>query len=170
MDAKDLRTLLDYHYWARDRVLDAAADLSSDQFLRDLRSSFRSIRDTLVHLVASETNWCLRWRGQAPTTMLPPENFPDVAAIRGEWRRLESEVRRYVEEQGERGLDRVYRFVTLSGQPTESTLWQMVQHMANHGSYHRGQITTMLRQLGAQPPKSLDMIAFYQTSGARSGL
>ena len=38
----------------------------------------------------------------------------------------------------------------------------MVQHVVNHGSYHRGQVTTMLRQLGAQPPKSQDLITFYR--------
>jgi uncharacterized damage-inducible protein DinB len=43
-----------------------------------------------------------------------------------------------------------------------SPLWQMVQHVVNHGSYHRGQVTTMLRQLGSKPPKSLDMIAYYR--------
>jgi uncharacterized damage-inducible protein DinB len=44
----------------------------------------------------------------------------------------------------------------------------MVQHVVNHASYHRGQITTMLRQLGAQPAKSMDMIAYYRTREARS--
>jgi uncharacterized damage-inducible protein DinB len=38
----------------------------------------------------------------------------------------------------------------------------MLQHVVNHGTYHRGQITTMLRQLGAEPPKSTDLIAFYR--------
>ena len=38
----------------------------------------------------------------------------------------------------------------------------MVQHVVNHGSYHRGQVTTMLRQLGAEPAKGMDMIAYYR--------
>ena len=67
MNVQDLRTLLDYHYWARDRLLDAVAALTPEQFTRDLGSSFRSVRDTLVHLLASETNWCLRWQGTSPT-------------------------------------------------------------------------------------------------------
>jgi uncharacterized damage-inducible protein DinB len=50
----------------------------------------------------------------------------------------------------------------LNGQQASAVLWQMLQHVVNHGSYHRGQITTMLRQLGAQPGKSMDMIAFYR--------
>jgi uncharacterized damage-inducible protein DinB len=38
----------------------------------------------------------------------------------------------------------------------------MVQHVVNHGSYHRGQVTTMMRQLGAKPAKYMDLIAFYR--------
>ena len=53
----------------------------------------------------------------------------------------------------------------LSGQGGRSPLWQMMQHMVNHASYHRGQVTTMLRQLGAAPPKSLDLITFYRERG-----
>ena len=166
MDLRDIRTLLDYHYWARDRVLDATAVLPPDQLVRDLGSSFRSIRDTLVHLLASETNWYLRWQGISPTTMLAPEDYPDVEAIRAAWRRQEAAVRRFVEEQGEAGMVRVYQYRTLTGEPVENTLWQMLQHIANHGSYHRGQITTMMRQLGAKPPKSADLIAFYRASAA----
>jgi uncharacterized damage-inducible protein DinB len=49
-----------------------------------------------------------------------------------------------------------------NGQPVSSPFWQMLQHVVNHGSYHRGQVTTMLRQIGAAPPKSEDMITFYR--------
>ena len=63
---------------------------------------------------------------------------------------------------GEGGINRVFEFRLLSGQESSSVFWQMLQHVVNHASYHRGQVTTMLRQLGAQPAKSMDMIAFYR--------
>lgn len=50
----------------------------------------------------------------------------------------------------------------LDGLPASSPFWQMLQHMVNHGSYHRGQVTTLLRQLGAAPAKSTDLIAFFR--------
>ncbi len=49
-----------------------------------------------------------------------------------------------------------------SGIAAASPMWQMVQHVVNHASYHRGQVTTMLRQAGAQPAKSMDLITFYR--------
>ena len=66
MTPSDLRTLLDYHYWARDRVLDAAALLTPEQFTKDLGSSFTSVRDTLAHTYSAEWAWYSRWQGHSP--------------------------------------------------------------------------------------------------------
>ena len=162
MNHQDLRTLLDFHYWARDRILAAVEVLTPEQYTRDLGSSFPSVRDTLVHLYAAESNWYLRWQGETPTSMIPPERFPDVASLRAAWGDHEVKIRAFVEELDEAGINRVFDYKTLDGRAMRSTLWQMVQHIANHGTYHRGQVTTLLRQLGAKPAKSLDLIAFYR--------
>ena len=161
MHLEDMRTLVDYHYWARDRALDAAAALEPEQFTRDLGNSFRSIRDTLAHLYAAEWAWCSRWNGQSPTAF-PPATFPDVPALRSRWSQLESDVRAVLERMGTQGLDAVIEYKMLNGDPRASVFWQMVQHVVNHASYHRGQVTTMMRQLGAQPPQSMDLITFYR--------
>src|SRR5205814_8182759 len=91
MNLQDLRGLLDYHYWARDRMLDAVAVLTPDQYTRDLRSSFRSIRDTLVHLYSAEWAWYERWHGRSPSSPLDAGQFPAVEAFRaagkGKWRK-----------------------------------------------------------------------------------
>jgi uncharacterized damage-inducible protein DinB len=50
----------------------------------------------------------------------------------------------------------------MRGAARSDVFWQMVQHVVNHGSYHRGQVTTMLRQLGAQPAMFMDLIVFYR--------
>ena len=47
----------------------------------------------------------------------------------------------------------------------QSAFWQMVLQVVNHASYHRGQVTTLLRQLGAPPAKSMDLIPFYRERG-----
>jgi len=168
MDLRDLQTLLDYHYWARDRVLDAVEKLTPDQFTRDLGSSFKSVRDTLAHTYAAEWAWHSRWRGVSPTSLLPPEDFPDVETIRSRWTELEKSVRGFLADLGDPGITRVIEFKLLSGQPGANPFWQMLQHMVNHASYHRGQVTTMLRQLGAAPAKSMDMIGFYREKAARA--
>jgi uncharacterized damage-inducible protein DinB len=163
MDLQELRTLVDYHYWARDRVLEAAEKLTPDQFRRDLESSFRSVRDTLAHVYAAEWAWCARWNGHSPTSLLSPDLFPDVGTLRAEWTSLESDVRGVLDRMGERGLDSVIDYRMLNGDARQSIFWHMLQHVVNHASYHRGQVTTLLRQLGASPPQGTDLITFYRT-------
>src|SRR3954470_7963574 len=162
MDLKDLRTLLDYHYWARDVILDAVAPLSAEQFTRDLDSSFKSMRDTVAHIYAADQVWYTRWMGEPPGGLIPYDTFPDVESIRKLWVALEGQVRAFVEELGEAGVSRVFEYTLLSGATGASPFSEMLTHVVNHGSYHRGQVTTLLRQLGAAPPKSTDMITFYR--------
>lgn len=168
MNLQDLRTLLDYHYWARDRMFEALDRLTPEQATRSLGGSFKSIHDTVAHLYAAETAWYARWQGDSPTALLTGDAFPDLAAVRRAWAEHEPKMRAYLDSLGEAGIARVMEFKMLAGQPASSPFWQMLQHIVNHASYHRGQVTTMLRQLGAQPAKSLDMIAFYRTQGLRS--
>ena len=163
MNQQDLRTLLDYHYWARDRLLDALEPLTVEQLTRDMGNSFKSIHETVAHVYAAEWAWYERWRGHSPTALLPSDQFPDLASIRRAWSDNEARMRAYVDGLGEDGGSRVIEYKLLSGQAGSSPLWQMLQHVVNHASYHRGQVTTMLRQLGAPPAKPMDMIAYYRT-------
>ncbi len=162
MNLQDLQILLEYHYWARDRVLDAVEALSAAQFTKDLGSSFKSVRDTLAHTYFAEWAWYCRWTGNSPTAALPADMFPNVGTLRRAWSEQEAKVRALVGALSDDGVNRVIEYKLLSGQPGKSVLWHMLQHVVNHASYHRGQVTTMLRQLGAAPAKSMDLIAFYR--------
>jgi uncharacterized damage-inducible protein DinB len=163
MNLTDLKTLLDYHYWARDRMLEALEALTSEQYNKDLGSSFKSIRETVVHTYAAEWAWCSRWHGTSPTALLSSEPYPDVTSIRKAWSENEARIRAFTDQLGESGIDKVIEYRMLNGSSSASPFWQMLQHVVNHASYHRGQVTTMLRQLSASPAKSMDMIAFYRT-------
>jgi uncharacterized damage-inducible protein DinB len=163
----DLRTLLDFHYWARDRMLDAIEPLTPEQWTQDLGNSFRSVRDTVAHIYSAEWVWYERWRGNAPAALLSADQFPDVATIRRAWTEHELNVRALVDEVGDDGVARVIPYTLFSGVASAAPFWQMLQHVVNHASYHRGQVTTMLRQLGAAPAKSCDMITFYRELGTK---
>ena len=166
MTFQDLRTLVEYHYWARDRMLEAVEGIDPGELTRQLGNSFSSIRDTLVHLYGAECIWCARWRGEAPQAMPDAGQFSDVASIRGAWAVQEAQLRAVLDGLGEAGVDRVVEYRTMNGQPQSQPFWQMLQHLVNHGSYHRGQVTTMLRQLKYSPPKSTDLITFYRERNA----
>ena len=163
MNLAYLQTLLDYHYWARDIVLDAVTELPREQFVKPVEGSFKSVRDTVAHIYAADWIWYTRWIGQAPTSLIPYDQFPDATSIRKAWKDLESNVRQLVNNLGEDGINKAFDYKLLSGAPDTAPFWQMLVHVVNHGSYHRGQVTTLMRQLGARPPKPTDMIAFFRT-------
>jgi uncharacterized damage-inducible protein DinB len=165
MTTPELVALVDYHYWARDRLLEAVEPLTAEQFTRDLGNSFRSVRDTLSHIHGAEWVWLSRLEGQSPTSLLAHDRFPDLAAARTEWAASEARLRALVSGLDEAGLGRVLDYRLLNGTPGASRVWHIVQHVVNHAAYHRGQVTTMLRQLGAAAPKSQDLIAFYRERG-----
>src|SRR5262252_5668614 len=79
MNLQDTQNLIAYHYWARNRMLDAVEPLTHEQFLRDTGGSFGSIRNTIVHTFSAEWIWLARWMRESPSGMLSPENFPDLA-------------------------------------------------------------------------------------------
>ena len=162
MTYDDLRLLIDYNYWARDRVLDAVAKITPEQFIRPMGNSFNSIRDTVAHICTAERIWITRLTGEKPQGLQKPDRLPDVDAARKEWAKLEGEMREQLARLGPEAVERTIEYQDLRGDDQLDVLWQMLQHVVNHGTYHRGQITTMLRQLDAVPPKSMDLIAFYR--------
>ena len=74
----------------------------------------------------------------------------------------------FLRSVGPEGPTRRFAYTMLSGAAGVSTLQQMLQHVVNHATYHRGQVTTMLRQLGAAPPKSMDLIQFWREWESRN--
>ena len=169
MNLQDVHLLIDFHGWARDRMLDAVAALPAEQFTRDLGNSFPSVRDTVAHIYGADWIWCSRWEGETPAGLPDPKGFADVASLRGPWNDVERRVRALVGRLGEPGMQRPMEYRRKASDPPQSQIfWQMLQHVVNHGTYHRGQVTTMLRQLGANPPKSMDLIAFYRERASAS--
>lgn len=162
MNAEYLKLLVDFHYWARDRMLLAAGALTTEQYARPMGNSFSSVRDTLNHIYHAEWIWYSRWNGVSPTAFPSPDDLPDLAALRAEWTGLEGKLRAFLQTGGTTELAQVIAYKLMSGNEGASPLWQMVAHVVNHATYHRGQVTTMLRQLGAAPAQSTDMITFFR--------
>ncbi|HWQ03206.1 MAG TPA: DinB family protein [Candidatus Nitrosotenuis sp.] len=161
MTPDEFLLLYEYDAWANRRLLDAAAKLTPEQFQRDLGSSFPSVRDTLVHIMGAQSVWLDRWLGRASAGLPKAADFPTLESIRVRWRELESELLTFVGGLTPEMIAEVREYRTLSSGVLRNPLWQALQHLVNHGSYHRGQVTTMLRQLGAGPV-STDLIVFYR--------
>ncbi|HLV94372.1 MAG TPA: DinB family protein [Candidatus Acidoferrales bacterium] len=161
MTVDDFHELYDFNSWANRRTLDSCASLTPEQFTRDLGSSFRSVRDTLAHIYGAEWLWLERWHERVPTALPSAADFPDLEALRARWAQHERNLHAYVHSLTPAELGRVIKYKNTRGTPFEGPIEPMLNHVLHHSTYHRGQIVTLLRQLGAKPV-STDLIVFYR--------
>jgi uncharacterized damage-inducible protein DinB len=161
MTVDDFRVLYEYDAWANRRALDSCASLTPEQFTRDLGSSFPSVRDTLAHTYGAQWLWFERWHGRVPSALPSAADFPDLQSLRDRWSELERNLAAFIDALTPAELQRVIKYKNTRGTPFEGPLEPMLAHVVNHSTYHRGQVVTLLRQLGAKP-EATDLIAFYR--------
>jgi uncharacterized damage-inducible protein DinB len=159
IDVQVIQGLYRYNAWANGRAIAAVSRLSVEEFVQDLGSSHSSVRDTLLHIVWAEWIWLQRWDGVSRQTVFHGTDFPDLDAVRARWSKVEAAQRSFVEVATNERLLTVVQYLNLTGQTWEYPLWRQMYHVVNHSTYHRGQLTTMLRQLGAQPLPT-DLLVF----------
>jgi uncharacterized damage-inducible protein DinB len=164
MDHATIGALYRYNLWANEQVLDAVSRLSRDDFTRDLKSSHGSIHETLTHLVWGEWIWLRRWKGESPTTVFSPADFPDVASLREQLQAVALERAAFLEDLTTERLAHVIEYRNVKGETWRYPLWQQLYHVVNHSTYHRGQVVTMLRQVGAAPTP-MDFLVYYDEGG-----
>jgi uncharacterized damage-inducible protein DinB len=162
----DLARLIDYNIWANHRLLRAAATLSVDDFKRDtLRASHGGVRGTFVHIMGAEWLWLERWKGVSPPRLLDEGEFADVVALRDRWTVIEDHREDWFRGQTDQTLAADVDYRSLDGAPWKAPLWQLMQHVLNHSTYHRGQVTLLLRSVGARLA-STDMVAWDRARAA----
>jgi uncharacterized damage-inducible protein DinB len=157
----EIRELYDFNRWANQRMLGAVFALSEEQFTRELNSSFSSVRDTLVHMVGADWVWLSRWLGTSPAGMPDDWKLATLADIRTRWDQIERARSEFLDGLASADLNRVVAYRTFKGEPFSNPLWQLLRHVVNHATYHRGQVTTLLRQLG-MPAPATDLVLFYR--------
>jgi len=150
----------EHKIWAHDRFAEVIATLTPELFIRDNWSSFPSIRDTMVHVFSSDGRWLDRWNGRDPRARLDPADFPYLEDLRGKWRELEEAQLKFVTALGDNAVAGSITLPAEEGEPARPMATvQVLYHVAHHAGYHRGQLATMLRQLGHRPPTT-DFIDF----------
>ncbi len=158
MTKDDIQLLYEYDRWANNRILKAASKLSAEEFTRDLGGGFRSVRDTLVHIIGGEWGWLAYWKEPSTSSafladlrtrrdlLFNPEAFPNVATLQLKWAEVEKEQTEFVNGATNELLEKMLPF-----RATQVRLAHLMQHLANHSTYHRGQVALMMRQLDAEP-------------------
>jgi uncharacterized damage-inducible protein DinB len=155
----DIQLLFEYDRWANHRVLQAASALRDEQFTRDLGGSFSSVRDALVHIIGGERGWLTYWKEVAPSptfledlwdrhdSLFHPDKFPSISEVKSKWAEVEKEHIEFLNDLTNESLKKMLPIRT-----AQISLANLMQHLANHSTYHRGQVARMIRQLDAKPP------------------
>jgi uncharacterized damage-inducible protein DinB len=150
---------LKYHHWAADKIWEALEAVTAEQLDRKWGGSFGTGRALLRHVAGVERLWCDRWNGQSP------KSLPDYPATHGgrefrqEWERIKPDQKRFVDALSQQRLDGDITYVNIKGETWTYALADVLEHLVNHGTYHRGQLTQLLRDLGLPAP-STDFLFF----------
>ena len=159
MTPDDAIELYAYDRWANGQIFEVAALLQPDQLSKDLGSSYRSVFGTLAHIIWAEWRWLGRWQEQPPAGTSPLE-AGDLPRLRIRCDETERGQIRFLATIKEPDLARKVTYENPPGTPWTYSLGQMLHHVVNHSTYHRGQVTTMIRQLGAVP-RATDLLVYW---------
>ena len=160
MQLDAIRELYDYNHWANQRVLSAMTPLTDDMFTRNMGNSFVSLRDTLAHILGAEWIWLERWLGRSPKALLSASDFPTLQALQRRWAAVRLDQNQYIQTLVPDRLNDDVSYTNTRGERYSYALWRQMLHVLNHSSYHRGQVTTLLRQMGAEPAGT-DLLVYY---------
>jgi len=167
LDSNEIRNLFDYMYWAHERMMRPVLDLPNEEFLRELGSGHSSLRDTLVHIMSVEWIWLSRWHGISPPALLDPTGFTDLETVEKRWASLRHELVRFLGQIKDGNLNVAINYRSVRGEELSLPLVCSLQHLVSHHTYHRGQVATLLRQLGREPV-STDMTLFFFEDESRT--
>lgn len=161
MDLDELRTLYAYNRWANARMLDAVSRLTSEQVHHPLGGSFGSLFATLTHMLGAEWVWLERFRGRSPHRFDGADALQRVGDVRARWLAVERDHGTLVASLTAATLEAAVSYTNFKGDGFTQPLSALLRHVVNHASYHRGQVTLMLRLLGAEAV-STDLVVFLR--------
>ncbi|MBZ0293306.1 MAG: DinB family protein [Anaerolineae bacterium] len=148
MNADAFRQFYDYHFTENRKIWDTyIMSLSQDQFAQDAGYSHGSIRNQIVHLIDADDYWFSGLRGVDAPETLDPADFDDRKVLRAHWDQVEQKMRDYLADlRDEMLFERPFP----DGEDHVLILWQVLLHVANHGTDHRAQLLKLLNELGIE--------------------
>ena len=164
-----LRLLYSHNAWANARILDTAAALTPEQSRTPNIAGLASVHDTLTHTLGAQQLWFSRWRCTSLVTTPAPADYPDLAAIRERWEKLEADTGAFVAALGvdeEHDPARDVTYANTRGQTWTKPLWQLLLQQVTHAAQHRSEIAAMLTHYG-HSPGWLDLVIFLDSPQGR---
>jgi uncharacterized damage-inducible protein DinB len=160
-----LRHHIEYSNWANQRLLDAASVLPAEALAHDFNTADRTITGTLAHIFAAERVWLARVQRRVSEAPFITDTDRHIETLQREWPKVQNGWREWAGSIGDEDAAAVLSYQDLSQRSWQQPLWQVVLHVVNHSTHHRGQVSGFLRALG-YPPPPLDFIRFVRDNSA----
>jgi uncharacterized damage-inducible protein DinB len=160
MTVKDLENLYDYSYWANKKLFHVISQLTPEHFTQPVGGSYGSIRNTMVHVLSAEWGWLDRCGGPERGPRLNPDDYPTVESLIEAWSKVEMYVREFLSKLKDEDLARNAEYTMGGAEKRSMPIGDLMQHAANHGVHHRGQVALLLRLLG-HTPGNFDILFYY---------
>src|ERR1041385_6281116 len=133
--------LIQYNTWANRLIMSSIETMPQDLFDKSVGGSFGSLKATIIHLLESDFLWLERFKG-IPLADIPSWNTSNIADINKTWNPLQEEM---LSAAGKISPEQNIHFITRKGIPFDLPFEEIVAHLSHHGSYHRGQLTHIIR-------------------------
>lgn len=166
MNLQDIHDLYEYNFWANNRLMDQAEQVTQEQFVASSSHSFGSLQRTLIHTLDAELAWRLLLMGRPFKMELTTADLPTAAALHQRWREEELAMWQYIGGLSDKDLNGIIRYPVEGGVIRERVLWHCLFHVVNHGMQHRSEAAALLSAYG-HSPGDIDFTVFLNERNAR---
>jgi uncharacterized damage-inducible protein DinB len=152
--------LAKYNLWANDTIQNWLSSIDEAQWNMTIESSFTSIKDTCIHVVSAEHIWHERLIKKENPEWLAEQLNCSKAELIEIWKKASMNLLSYTENIADEALEKLLYYKRINGEEFEQPIHDILIHVFNHSTYHRGQLVTMLRQAGFQKVSSTDYLLY----------
>lgn len=155
--------MLLYHQWANRQIIRYLQRLTPEDWDTTVSSSFNSVRRTVMHLWDAEKIWLLRLQGVSPQGN-PGTGFTgDHKDLMAGWQATTQEVTDWLSDKQDKDMVDMVAYTNMRGESFRQPVYEIILHLINHGTYHRGQLITLIRQIGyVDGLPATDMIGYWR--------
>ena len=155
-----LTSFAQYEYWANEKILNVVVGLTEEQQKQQIVSSFPSIHKTCSHVWDASRVWWQRLQHELPVMGPTVEaNYP-IAEVADSILKQNRKWIDWLVAASEADIEQELSYTNLKGEPYRQPVKDILLHLFNHGTYHRGQLVTMLRQVGVEQIPQTDYIVY----------
>lgn len=149
-----------YTAWANKKLFDCIAKLPEETINQEITSSFPSLRLTVLHMWNAESVWWQRLKLQERVEHPAPSFIGDFATLQKLCSAQSLQWAEWVTNATEVQLQHVFAFRRSKKEEVKMPVYEVLLHLLNHATYHRGQLVTMLRQAGVSKIPQTDFSIF----------